>query len=67
VVVRGAATSFVQALLDAGPDPAAMAVAARRALDGGLDIDPAAADVASVLAAGFPPWTGGVLHHLTAR
>jgi enoyl-CoA hydratase/carnithine racemase len=67
VVVRGTGTSFVQALLDAGPDPTAMAAAARRAVDGGLDIDPAAADVASVLAAGFPPWTGGVLHQLSAR
>jgi enoyl-CoA hydratase/carnithine racemase len=66
VPVRGGPESFVQALLDAGPDPDAMAAAARRALDAGLEIDPAAADVASVLAAGFPPWTGGVLYHLAA-
>jgi hypothetical protein len=58
--------SFVQTLLDAGPDPSAMATAARNALASGLSVDPPAADVASVLAAGYPPWTGGVLHHLTA-
>jgi 3-hydroxyacyl-CoA dehydrogenase/enoyl-CoA hydratase/3-hydroxybutyryl-CoA epimerase len=62
VLIHGGNVSFVQTLLDAGPDPAAMAVAARRALDSGLQIDPAGADVASVLAAGFPSWTGGVLH-----
>ncbi|MEU0561560.1 enoyl-CoA hydratase/isomerase family protein [Dactylosporangium sp. NPDC006015] len=62
VLIRRGHVSFVQTLLDAGPDPAAMAAAARRALDNGLQIDPAAADVASVLAAGFPSWTGGVLH-----
>ncbi|MEV4135200.1 enoyl-CoA hydratase/isomerase family protein [Dactylosporangium sp. NPDC049742] len=62
VLIRGGHGSFVQTLLDAGPDPAAMAAAARRALDNGLRIDPAGADVASVLAAGFPSWTGGVLH-----
>ncbi|SCG72775.1 enoyl-CoA hydratase/isomerase family protein [Micromonospora humi] len=66
VVTSDGTTSFVQALLDAGPDPAEMAAAARRALDAGLVVDPAGADVASVLAAGFPPWTGGVLHHLAA-
>jgi hypothetical protein len=55
--------SALRALLDAGPDPEAMAAAARRALDRGLVIDPGAADVASVLAAGFPPWLGGVIHH----
>ncbi|MFF5235306.1 enoyl-CoA hydratase/isomerase family protein [Dactylosporangium sp. NPDC000521] len=62
VLIHGGHGSFVQTLLDAGPDPAAMAAAARRALDGGLRVDPAGADVASVLAAGFPSWTGGVLH-----
>ncbi|MEU4240464.1 enoyl-CoA hydratase-related protein [Actinoplanes sp. NPDC026619] len=66
VVIRAGATSFVQTLLDAGPDPDAMAAAVHRALDAGLVVDPAGADVASVLAAGFPPWTGGVLHHLAA-
>ncbi|GAB3062708.1 enoyl-CoA hydratase/isomerase family protein [Micromonospora schwarzwaldensis] len=66
VVTSDGTMSFVQALLDAGPDPAAMVAAARRALDAGLVVDPAGADVASVLAAGFPPWTGGVLHHLAA-
>ncbi|GIF17415.1 3-hydroxyacyl-CoA dehydrogenase/enoyl-CoA hydratase/3-hydroxybutyryl-CoA epimerase [Actinoplanes tereljensis] len=66
VVIRAGTASFVQTLLDAGPDPDAMTAAARRALDDGLVIDPVAADVASVLAAGFPPWTGGVLHHLAA-
>ncbi|WP_089155536.1 enoyl-CoA hydratase/isomerase family protein [Micromonospora sp. NBS 11-29] len=65
VVTNDGTTSFVQALRDAGPDPAAMTAAARRALDAGLVVDPAGADVASVLAAGFPPWTGGVLHHLS--
>jgi enoyl-CoA hydratase/carnithine racemase len=64
VVVDGG--SFVQTLLDAGPDPDAMAAAARKALDAGLVVDPAGGDVASVLAAGYPPWTGGVLHHLAA-
>ncbi|MER7009525.1 enoyl-CoA hydratase/isomerase family protein [Dactylosporangium sp. NPDC000555] len=64
LVVSGGTASFVQALLDAGPDPDAMAAAARRALDAGLTVDPAGADVASVLAAGYPPWTGGVLRHL---
>ncbi|GIM97682.1 enoyl-CoA hydratase/isomerase family protein [Paractinoplanes toevensis] len=64
VVIRAGTTSFVRTLLDAGPDQDAMTAAARRALDDGLVIDPVAADVASVLAAGFPPWTGGVLHHL---
>ncbi|GLK99305.1 hypothetical protein [Dactylosporangium matsuzakiense] len=64
VLLQGGSGSFVQALLDAGPDPAAMTAAARRSLDAGLRIDPAAADVASVLAAGFPAWTGGVLHAL---
>ncbi|GLY96148.1 enoyl-CoA hydratase/isomerase family protein [Actinoplanes sp. NBRC 103695] len=64
VVVDGG--SFVRTLLDAGPDPDAMAAAARKALDAGLVVDPAGGDVASVLAAGYPPWTGGVLHHLTA-
>jgi enoyl-CoA hydratase/carnithine racemase len=63
-VVTSGGTSFIRTLLDAGPDPEAMAGAARRALDAGLVIDPAGADVASVLAAGFPPWTGGVLHYL---
>ncbi|GLL02181.1 hypothetical protein GCM10017581_039230 [Dactylosporangium matsuzakiense] len=67
VLVRGGDASFVQTLLDAGPDPAAMAAAARRVLDDGLQIDPAAGDVASVLAAGFPAWTGGVLHAGGAR
>jgi enoyl-CoA hydratase/carnithine racemase len=67
VLLHGGPTSFVQTLLDAGPDPAAMAVAARRALDSGLQIDPDGADVASVLAAGFPSWTGGVLHAGGAR
>jgi 3-hydroxyacyl-CoA dehydrogenase/enoyl-CoA hydratase/3-hydroxybutyryl-CoA epimerase len=43
-----------------------MAAAAAHALNSGLDIDPAGADVASVLAAGYPAWTGGVLHHLAA-
>ncbi|MFC3499735.1 enoyl-CoA hydratase/isomerase family protein [Micromonospora krabiensis] len=62
VLIHGGQASFVQSLLDAGPDPAAMAAAARRALDDGLRVDPAGADVASVLAAGFPDWTGGVLH-----
>lgn len=62
VVVSGG--SFVQTLLDAGPDPEAMAAAARRALDEGLVVDPAGGNVASVLAAGYPAWTGGVLHHL---
>jgi enoyl-CoA hydratase/carnithine racemase len=62
VLIHDGHVSFVQTLLDAGPDPAAMAAAARRALDNGLRIDPAGADVASVLAAGFPAWTGGVLH-----
>jgi 3-hydroxyacyl-CoA dehydrogenase/enoyl-CoA hydratase/3-hydroxybutyryl-CoA epimerase len=66
VVIRAGTASFVRTLLDAGPDPHAMATAARRALDAGLVIDPAGADVASVLAAGFPPWTGGVVHHLAA-
>ncbi|GAA0525387.1 hypothetical protein GCM10010172_02290 [Paractinoplanes ferrugineus] len=65
VVIRGSDISFVQTLLDAGPDPRAMTAAARRALDAGLTVDPVGADVASVLAAGFPPWTGGVLHHLS--
>ncbi|AGL19029.1 enoyl-CoA hydratase/isomerase family protein [Actinoplanes sp. N902-109] len=67
VVIRGGTTSFVQTLLDAGPDPDAMSAAASRLLDAGLVIDPAAADLASVLAAGFPPWLGGVLHHLSGR
>lgn len=67
VVIRNGPASFVQTLLDAGPDPEAMAAAARRVLDAGLVVDPAAADVASVVAAGYPPWTGGVLHHLAAR
>ncbi|MER7277879.1 enoyl-CoA hydratase/isomerase family protein [Dactylosporangium sp. NPDC000244] len=62
VLIHGGHVSFVRTLLDAGPDPAAMTAAARRALDNGLRIDPAGADVASVLAAGFPSWTGGVLH-----
>ncbi|MEU7872505.1 enoyl-CoA hydratase/isomerase family protein [Dactylosporangium sp. NPDC049140] len=62
VLIHAGRVSFVQTLLDAGPDPAAMAAAARRALADGLRIDPAGADVASVLAAGFPAWTGGVLH-----
>ncbi|MEV6930481.1 hypothetical protein AB0M46_39190 [Dactylosporangium sp. NPDC051485] len=62
VLIHGGHVSFVQTLLDAGPDPAAMAAAARGALDNGLQIDPAGADVASVLAAGFPSWAGGVLH-----
>jgi 3-hydroxyacyl-CoA dehydrogenase/enoyl-CoA hydratase/3-hydroxybutyryl-CoA epimerase len=66
VVIRGGDVSLVQILRAAGPDPDAMAAATRRALDAGLDVDPAGADVASVLAAGFPPWTGGVLHHLSA-
>lgn len=66
LVLRGGTVSFVQTLLDAGPDPGDMAAAARRALDAGLVVDPDAADVASVLAAGFPAWTGGVLHHLQA-
>jgi len=66
VVIRAGTTSFVQTLLDAGPDPRDMAVAARGALDAGLVIDPAGADVASVIAGGYPPWTGGVLHHLAA-
>jgi 3-hydroxyacyl-CoA dehydrogenase / enoyl-CoA hydratase / 3-hydroxybutyryl-CoA epimerase len=64
VVIRSGTTSFVQTLLDAGPDPAAMAAAARRLLDAGLVIDREGADVASVVAAGYPAWTGGVLHHL---
>ncbi|WP_432828784.1 enoyl-CoA hydratase/isomerase family protein [Dactylosporangium sp. CA-092794] len=67
VLIHGGHVSFVQTLLDAGPDPAAMAAAARRALDNGLRIDPAGADVASVLATGFPSWTGGVLHAGDAR
>ena len=67
VLIQGGGESFVQTLLDAGPDPAAMAAAARRALDNGLRIDPAGADVASVLAAGFPAWTGGILHAGAAR
>ncbi|MDG4796880.1 enoyl-CoA hydratase/isomerase family protein [Micromonospora sp. WMMD1082] len=67
VLIHGGHVSFVQTLLDAGPDPAAMAAAARRALDNGLQVDPAGADVASVLAAGFPSWTGGVLHAIDAR
>jgi len=67
VLIHGGGASFVQTLLDAGPDPAAMVAAARRALDSGLRIDPAGADVASVLAAGFPAWTGGVLHAGGAR
>jgi 3-hydroxyacyl-CoA dehydrogenase / enoyl-CoA hydratase / 3-hydroxybutyryl-CoA epimerase len=62
VLINSGHASFVQALLDAGPGPAAMAAAARHALANGLRIDPAGADVASVLAAGFPSWTGGVLH-----
>ncbi|MCA2217144.1 enoyl-CoA hydratase/isomerase family protein [Jidongwangia harbinensis] len=62
VLIHAGHVSFVQTLLDAGPDPADMAAAARRALDNGLRIDPAGADVASVLGAGFPAWTGGVLH-----
>nr|WP_221377347.1 enoyl-CoA hydratase/isomerase family protein [Actinoplanes polyasparticus] len=66
VMIHDGSTSFVQTLLDAGPEPDAMADAARRALEAGLVIDQAGADVASVLAAGFPPWTGGVLHHLAA-
>ncbi|MFI5915997.1 enoyl-CoA hydratase/isomerase family protein [Dactylosporangium sp. NPDC051541] len=61
VLLNGGHGSFVQTLLDAGPDPAAMVTAARRALAAGLRVDPPGADVASVLAAGFPPWTGGVL------
>ncbi|MEV0132972.1 enoyl-CoA hydratase/isomerase family protein [Dactylosporangium sp. NPDC050688] len=67
VLIHGGHGSFVQTLLDAGPDPAAMAAAARRALDSGLRVDPAGADVASVLAAGFPSWTGGVVHAGGAR
>jgi 3-hydroxyacyl-CoA dehydrogenase/enoyl-CoA hydratase/3-hydroxybutyryl-CoA epimerase len=67
VLIHGGHVSFVQTLLDAGPDPAAMAAVARRALDSGLQVDPAGADVASVLAAGFPSWTGGVLHAGGAR
>jgi 3-hydroxyacyl-CoA dehydrogenase/enoyl-CoA hydratase/3-hydroxybutyryl-CoA epimerase len=66
VVIRRGSASFVQTLLDAGPDPGAMAVAARRLLDEGLVIDPAGADVASVVAAGFPAWTGGVHHFLSS-
>lgn len=54
--------SFVQSLLDAGPDPTAMMDTARGLVAAGLRIDPAVADVASVLAAGFPHWAGGVLH-----
>jgi hypothetical protein len=65
VVIHGGTTSFVQTLLEAGPDADAMTQAARNALDAGLVIDPDGADVASVLAAGFPGWTGGVLHHLS--
>jgi hypothetical protein len=61
VLIHSGGASFVQLLLDAGPDPAAMTAAARRAVGSGLEIDPAGADVASVLAAGFPAWTGGVL------
>lgn len=64
LALRPGSASFVQALLDAGPDPDAMAAAARRALDAGLVVDHDGADVASVLAAGFPPWAGGVLYHL---
>lgn len=64
VVIRAGSVSFVETLLVAGPGPDAMAAAARRALDAGLVVDPDGADVASVLAADFPPWTGGVLHHL---
>ncbi|WP_433222291.1 enoyl-CoA hydratase-related protein [Dactylosporangium sp. CS-047395] len=60
VLVHGG--SFIQPLLDAGPDPAAMTAAARRALAEGVQVDPVAADVASVLAAGYPAWTGGVLN-----
>jgi 3-hydroxyacyl-CoA dehydrogenase/enoyl-CoA hydratase/3-hydroxybutyryl-CoA epimerase len=66
VLVSGG-PSFVQALLDAGPDVPAMALAARRLLDAGLIVDSAGGDVASVLAAGFPPWTGGVLHYLATN
>ncbi|WP_249998430.1 hypothetical protein [Actinoplanes sp. M2I2] len=43
-----------------------MADAARGALDAGLVIAGAGAGVASVLAAGFPPWTGGVRHYLVS-
>lgn len=67
VLIHTGHASFVQMLLDAGPDPAAMTAAARHALADGLRIDPAGADVASVLAAGFPAWTGGVLRAAGVR
>ncbi|GAA2631499.1 enoyl-CoA hydratase/isomerase family protein [Paractinoplanes durhamensis] len=64
VVIRAGSGSLIRTLKEAGPDPEAMTTAARRAIDAGLVVDPAGADVASVLAAGYPAWTGGVLHHL---
>ncbi|SFF65000.1 3-hydroxyacyl-CoA dehydrogenase / enoyl-CoA hydratase / 3-hydroxybutyryl-CoA epimerase [Actinoplanes philippinensis] len=67
VLIHSGDVSFIQTLLEAGPDPTAMTDAAHRALDDGLRIDPAGADVASVVAAGFPAWTGGVLHAGGAR
>jgi len=55
--------SFVQRLRPHQGDLQAMAEEGRRALQEGAIASAADADLASVLGAGFPPWTGGVISY----
>jgi len=62
IVTRGTGAPFIKRLLDARDGgTAAIAAAARGAIEDGLQIAPGDAGVASVIAAGLPSWTGGAL------